>query len=120
MTVMRTPSRRISPVSPTWPPRLAVERRLVEHDGAGLAGFELGDLLAVLHQRGDDAFGALGLVAEEFGGADFLAQRKPYRLLRGLARARPGGARLGALALHGVVRTMADRRRCRARAARPA
>src|ERR1700684_1868944 len=46
--------------------RLAIEWRLIENDGAAFAFFERGDFLAVMHQRGDDAFGTLGFVAEEF------------------------------------------------------
>src|SRR5947209_17842034 len=87
------------------PARLAVERRLVEHDLPAFAGFELGDLLAVAHQRRDHTFGTLGVVAEEFRRPKLLAQRKPDRLGRGFARAGPRGARLGLLALHrGVER----------------
>src|SRR5262245_9578635 len=43
----------------------AVERGLIEHYGTALAGFERGDLLAVLDQRSDHAFGPLGLIPEE-------------------------------------------------------
>ena len=57
----------------------AVERGLVQHNRAGIAGAERRDLLAVAHQRGDDAFGALGLVAEKLGGADLFAQRRTKR-----------------------------------------
>src|SRR5581483_9923935 len=78
----------------------AVERRLVHHDGAALALGERSRFLAVLDQRRNDAFGRLGLVAQELGGAAFFAQRKPDRLGRGFAGAGPGGARLLALALH--------------------
>ncbi len=81
---------------------LAVERRLVEHDGAAVAFFQRIDFLAVAHERGDDAFGAFGLVAEEFGAADFFADAEPHRLVGGLAGARPRRARLLALLLHGV------------------
>jgi hypothetical protein len=84
-------------VSPTWPPDSRVERRLVQHERAGLAGLEAVDFLAVLDQRADHAFGVLGLVAEEFGGAELLAQAEPDVLGRGIARAGPGRARLGAL-----------------------
>ncbi len=58
---------------------LRVERRLVQHDRAALAGLEAVGVLAVLHQRGHHAFGALGVVAKKFGGAEFFAQRKPDR-----------------------------------------
>ena len=37
-------ARVITPVSPTWPPDFAIERRLVQHDRAALAGFQLGRL----------------------------------------------------------------------------
>src|SRR5262249_59524808 len=82
------------------PARLAVERRLVEDDGAALAGAQRIDLVAVLHQRGNDPFGALGLVAEELGRADALLDGKPERLGLRFPRSGPGGARLFALALH--------------------
>ena len=65
---------------------LAVERRLVDDHRAGLAGLQLGDFLAVADERRDDAFGGLGLVAEELGRAELLAERKPRGRSRGLAR----------------------------------
>ena len=81
----------------------AVERRLVEDDEAGLAGLHFLHLPAVLQERQHDAFGGLGVVAEEFGGADALLDAEPHGLGRRLARAGPGRARLLALALHGGV-----------------
>ena len=81
---------------------LRIKRRLVQNNGAALAGLQAFDLLAVLHQRRHHAFGGLGLVAEELGGAEFLAQRKPHGLARGIAATRPGGARFVALPLHRV------------------
>ena len=92
----------------------AVERRLVEHDGAGLALGQSGDLLAVAHQRGDDAFRGLGLVAQELGGADLLAQREPHGFGRGLAGAGPRRPRHLALALHRRVEGAEIDARCRA------
>ena len=95
--------------------QLAVERRLVEDERALLAGLEPVDLDAVLDDGADDAFGRLGLVAEEVGRADPLAQGVPDRLGRGLARSGPGAARLGALALHrGVEAVDVDRKPARA------
>src|SRR6478752_8873354 len=88
------------------PARLAVERRLVEHDGAALVRAQGVDLLAVLDQRGDDALGGFRLVAEELGGAGLLAQGEPYRLGSGIAGARPRRARLLALAFHGRVEAL--------------
>src|SRR5262249_25499685 len=82
---------------------LGVKRRLVEDDGAALARPQRVDLLAVLHQRGDDALGAFGLVAQELARAGFFAQAEPHRPGGGVARAGPGGARLLALTLHGGV-----------------
>src|SRR6478672_8700867 len=81
---------------------LAIERCLVHHHSAALALLELGYLLAVHHQRGNDALCALRLVTEKFRRADFLAQAEPDRFLRRLARSRPGCPRLRALTLHGV------------------
>src|SRR5215218_3531147 len=68
---------------------LAVERRLVQYDRTTLAGLEAIDLDTVLDQRRDHAFRALGLVTEEFGGTELLAQRKPDVLGRSFAGARP-------------------------------
>ncbi|MHC2377648.1 hypothetical protein ACVIHA_002023 [Bradyrhizobium liaoningense] len=81
---------------------LRIERRLVEHDRARLAGLEAGDFVAVLDQRGYHAFGALGLVAQEFGRTQLLAQREPDCLGSRLARALPGLARRHLLALHRI------------------
>ena len=78
-----------------------VERRLVEHDEAAFAGLEARHFLAVLDQREHHALGGLGVVAEELGRAELVAQREPHRLRGGVARARPVLAGLGALALHG-------------------
>src|SRR5215213_1038905 len=83
--------------------RFAVERRLVQNDEAGLPGPERVRLLAALDERGDHAFGRFGLIAEELGRADALTDGVPEGFGRGLAGARPGGARLLALALHGGV-----------------
>ena len=84
----------IAPVSPVWPPDSRIERRLVDDDGTALAGLEFGDFLAVAHQRRDDAFRRLRLVAEEFGRAEPLADRKPDGRRGGIAGARPRRARL--------------------------
>src|SRR5579872_5127094 len=65
---------------------LRIERRLVENDRAALAVLELIDGRAVLDQRADHAFSGFSLVAEEFGGAELLAQGKPDRFARGIAR----------------------------------
>ena len=82
---------------------LGVERRLVGDQPAGLAGLERRHLLAVDHDRRDLALGALGVVAQELGGADLLAHVEPDRLVGRLARARPRRARLGALLVHRLV-----------------
>ena len=83
---------------------LAVERRLVEHHRAALAGFQLGDLLAVaaparrrrLRRSRSRSRGTRS-------APSFSRSANQTVSVRGLARARPGGARLGALALHRVV-----------------
>src|SRR5439155_13780217 len=79
---------------------LAVERGLIDENRAALALIERGDLLAVLHQRGNDALCLLGLVAQKLARADLLAQREPDGLGRGFARTCPRGARLLTLARH--------------------
>src|ERR1044072_6031998 len=66
---------------------LAVERRLVDDHGTGFASFELGNFLAVAHQARDDALRGLGLVAEELGRTELLADREPRSRGGGLARA---------------------------------
>ena len=103
VTAARKQGPAISPTSPTWPPELAVKRRLVEDEGALFARLEAIDFDAVLDDRADDFLGGLGFVAEEIGRPDPLAQGVPHRLGRRLARSRPGAARLGALSLHGGV-----------------
>ena len=80
-----------------------VEGRLVGDDRDRVASFGTLDLGAVAHQGDDLAFGALGLVAEEFGRAVAVAQAEPDSVLRPVAGAGPGLARFGALALHGCV-----------------
>ena len=99
---------------------LAVERRLVDDDRALVALVERLRLRAVLDQRQHRRLGALGVVAEELGRAEPVAQLEPHALGRRIARARPARARLRALPLHGVVEAGRDRRRCRAPSARPA
>ena len=82
---------------------LAVEGRLIEDERTAFARLELLDLDAVLDDRANDALGGFGLIAEEVGRADALAQGVPDRFGRRFAGARPGAARLCALALHGGV-----------------
>src|SRR5438552_156210 len=65
--------------------RFAVERRLVEDDGAALASAQSVDLLAVLDERRDDPLGGLGFIAQEVSRTDALLDGKPQRLGRGLA-----------------------------------
>ena len=79
----------------------AIEGSLVGDQGDFRAGFGLGDLGAVLHQGEDNALGALQLIAEEFAGADTLANFEPDAVRCRVAGAGPGLARLGALTLHG-------------------
>src|SRR5271168_924747 len=71
-----------------------VERRLVQNDRTALACLELVDLATIFHQGAHDAPGGFGLIAEEFGGAELLTQRKPDRFARRIAAPRPGRARL--------------------------
>ncbi len=56
--------------------------------------------LAVDQHSHDLALGDIGVVAEEFGGAQALAQFEPDLLVGRFARAGPGGARSLALAIH--------------------
>src|SRR5882762_873032 len=69
---------------------LAIERRLVEHDRTALAFLQRRNLLAALHQRGHNALGGLGVVAQELGRAHLLAQAEPHALGRRFAGALPG------------------------------
>src|SRR5580704_1567903 len=90
---------------------LTVERRLIEDQRPAFARREFFDLDAVLDDRAYDALGGLGLVTEELGRADALAQGIPARFGRRLPGACPGAARLGALALHrGVEAPDVDRK----------
>src|SRR5262249_12294406 len=82
----------------------AVERRLVQHHLPALAGLELVDFLAVAQERRDDALGALGVVAEEFGRAELFARREPDRFGRRLPRASPGAAPLLTLPAHRIAK----------------
>src|SRR5690606_28028303 len=84
----------------------AVEGGLVDNNGDVLASLRGVDLRTFLHQGQDYALGLLRVVAQEFGGAQLLAQRKPDRLRRGFARARPIGPGFGSLALHRIVETV--------------
>src|SRR6188474_1901921 len=79
-----------------------VKRRLVENDGAGLAGLEAVSILAVFDERCDHALGGFGLIAEEFGRPEFLAQRKPDVLAGGITASRPRRARLLFLLFHRI------------------
>ena len=83
--------------------RLGIERRLVDDQPAGLAGLERRRFLAVDDDRRDLALGALGVVAQELGGADLLAHVEPDRLVGRVARAGPRRARLGALLVHRLL-----------------
>ncbi len=87
-------------MSPTWPPDFSIERGLVENQETLFAGLERIHLDAVAQQGDDDAFGVLGLVAEEFGRPNLVLDREPDRFGRGFAGAGPGLAGLGALARH--------------------
>ena len=56
--------------------------------------------MATDDQRQNLALGALGGVAEEFGGADAFLDLEPHAFGGGLAGAGPGGAGAGALLRH--------------------
>ena len=56
---------------------------------------------AVLHHADDLAFGFLGVIAQEFGAADFIQHGEPLRLAGGFAGTGPAGAGFGALLFHG-------------------
>src|ERR1700722_2218200 len=66
------------------PAGFAVEGRLIQDHRALLAGDQLLDFGAVLQNRQRDAFGLLGLVAEELRRAKLFAEGKPDRLGRRL------------------------------------
>ena len=71
----------------------AVERRLVDDQRDLVAGLGALDFLALDDESRDLAFGALGLVAEEFGSADLLAQFEPHAVAGLLAGTCPRAAR---------------------------
>ena len=80
-----------------------IKGALVADDRDPGAGLGLLHRLAIDDDGRDLALGALRLIAQEVGGAGFLADGEPHRLGRRLAGAGPGLAGLGALALHGGV-----------------
>ena len=59
------------------PAGFAIERRLVGEDAHRLARLCAVHTRTVLDDGDDRAFGLFGVVAEEFGGAQFLAQLEP-------------------------------------------
>ena len=77
-----------------------VEGRLVQHDLHLDADRRSLDGMAADEEGGDLAFGGLGVVAEELGGAELLGEVEPDRLVGGLAGAGPGGAGLRLLLGH--------------------
>src|SRR5271169_3343947 len=79
---------------------LCIERRLVDDQRDVVPEHRLRRALAVPQDRQHHAFGVLGLVTEELGGAELVTQGKPYRFRRRLARADPALARLLALPRH--------------------
>ena len=101
VTRKRTPVRRHHAGVADLAAGFAVERRLVEHHRAGLAlGRAPRPRLPSRTSAATTPSRALGLVAQKLGRAELLAQREPHGFGRGLAGARPRGARLFALALH--------------------
>src|ERR1700688_1997084 len=56
--------------------RFRIKPGLVKYDGAGLPRLQPFALLSVLPQRRHHASGGFGPVAQELGGAEFLAQRE--------------------------------------------
>src|SRR5689334_4456935 len=81
---------------------LAVERRLVDDDLHFVAAGSLSNGSTVLDDRLDDAFGALGGIAEKLACAMLFAQLEPDGFCRLIAGAGPMRARFGLLALHGI------------------
>ncbi len=85
----------------------AVERRLVGDDAHGLARAAALGADVVLDDGCDRAFGVLGVVAQELGRPELLAQREPERIGGGFARSRPRLARFGRLRRHGGIEAFA-------------
>ncbi len=82
----------------------AIERRLVDDEGDGIAlscGFHRS---AILDERQGDALGLFGVVAEKLGRLVLFAKLEPDRLGRLVAGALPMGAGFGALAVHGILK----------------
>src|SRR6185312_10575655 len=71
-----------------------VERRLVDEDGGVAARLGLFHRLAALDDGDDLALGDMRVIAQEFGGADLVAQLEPHLLGRRLAGADPALPRL--------------------------
>ena len=80
--------------------RLAIERRLVEHDFGLIALGQRSDFFAGLEDAADFAFRRFRLVAEELRRADTVLDLEPMRFGGGIARTLPGPSRLFLLTLH--------------------
>jgi hypothetical protein len=75
----------------------AVKGRLVGEDLHRVTGIGRHHPAAILEEGQHLAFGVLGVIAEEFGAADFVQHREPLRFAGGFARTGPGGAGFGFL-----------------------
>ena len=78
----------------------AIEGRLVGENFHRLAGAGLHHAAAILEDGQHLAFGGFGVIAQEFGAADFVQHGEPLRLALAFAGAGPAGAGLGLLLLH--------------------
>src|SRR5690606_14805779 len=82
---------------------LAVERRLVDHDGDVLACRRFAELGTITNERCDHAFSYFRVVAEELGRADAVTHAEPDGLGCSFAGTRPACAGIRLLLLHSDV-----------------
>ena len=82
---------------------LRIKRRLVQHHGDVAAGFDRRHRGPAGDERHDLGLGRLGRIAEEFAGADGIAQLEPDLFGGRLARSAPGGAGTRPLLQHGGI-----------------
>ena len=82
---------------------LAIEGRLIEDEGDGVAFCRAVDPRAVADQREDDALAVMARVTGEFGRAMFFDEVEPEVVGGAFARAFPGGAGSGFLFCHRLV-----------------
>ena len=86
--------------------RFTIERRLVNHDLNGFARRGGFDNIRHFDDREDLAFGGFGVIAKEFGYAEFISHFEPNSRIGCFARAGPRGTCFGLLLFHSSVESV--------------